>query len=116
MRLVIKRDPRKGRGVYAGEKIRKGQTIEICQLIILNTNEISESLDGYVFSYSRSKVAVALGNGSLYNHSDDANAECYFDKERNILIFDALRTIQKGEEITINYGYSEEEKEQFNIS
>jgi SET domain-containing protein len=47
-------------------------------------------------------VAVALGYGSLYNHSYTPNAR-YDDESPQIKIFTAIREIAAGEEITINY-------------
>jgi SET domain-containing protein len=115
MKLEIKRDPRKGRGVYAVGRIPAGRIIERCQYILLKASEISESLDGYVFAYTRGRIAVALGYGSLYNHDDHPNAQCYFDDETKELVFEALRAIGPGEEITISYGYTEAEKKRFGI-
>ena len=48
-------------------------------------------------------VAVALGHGSLYNHSDEANARYVKDAGNNLIIFTAQRDIAAGEEITVAY-------------
>lgn len=48
-------------------------------------------------------TGIALGYGSLYNHAENCNASYYYDKERDLMIFEALRKIEKHEEITINY-------------
>ena len=48
------------------------------------------------------RVAVALGYGSLYNHSYTPNAH-YVDVDQCRKRFVALRDIEAGEEITINY-------------
>jgi SET domain-containing protein len=45
---------------------------------------------------------VALGYGSLYNHSYSPNAR-YLDVGRMTKAFISLRDIAPGEEITINY-------------
>ncbi|MFM8476053.1 MAG: SET domain-containing protein-lysine N-methyltransferase [Planctomycetaceae bacterium] len=55
----------------------------------------------------RRRTAIALGFGSLYNHSYSPNAR-YDDVGRQIKEYKALRDIQKGEEITINYNGSED--------
>ena len=47
-------------------------------------------------------MAVALGYGSLYNHSYQPNAR-YDDVGRLTKVFSALRDIEPGEEITVNY-------------
>ena len=50
----------------------------------------------------RSTLALALGYGSLYNHSYQPNAR-YDDQPAGAMTFTALRDIRAGEEITINY-------------
>ena len=47
-------------------------------------------------------MALALGYGSLYNHSYKPNAR-YDDVGPQTKEFTALRDIQPGEEITVNY-------------
>lgn len=48
-------------------------------------------------------MVVALGFGSIYNHTDNPNA-MYKEHEKELTIdFIALRDIQKDEEITVNY-------------
>jgi uncharacterized protein len=114
-RTKILYDSKKGRGVFADENISKGEVIEICHLIVLNFSEVGNFLEGYVFEYSAKKAALALGNGSLYNHSDKANAKCFMDTQKNILFCEAKKSIKKDEEITINYGYSKSDREKFHI-
>ncbi len=48
-------------------------------------------------------TGIALGYGSLYNHSDNWNTTYYFDKEKELMIFEAIQPIAKNQEITINY-------------
>lgn len=114
-KTTIKVHAIKGRGVFAEEAIRNGETIEICQIILVNRKEIGDTLEGYVFDFDARRVAVALGNGSLYNHSDHFNAQALMDDEEKLLYFEALRPIKKGEEITINYGYSKADRKKFNL-
>jgi SET domain-containing protein len=78
-------------------------------------DEVSETLEGYVYQYSNAKAAVALGNGSLLNHSDEANSEFYFDYRNKMLMIEAKRDILPGEEVTINYRYTPQDRERFNI-
>ncbi len=44
-----------------------------------------------------------MGYGSLYNHSYTPNAVYQVNDQEMIIQFNALRNIQVGEEITINY-------------
>lgn len=108
----IKIDAIKGRGVFAGEVIKKGEIIEVCELLFLSQDE--DTLEGYVFKYDDRTNVIALGNGCLYNHGRP-NAQCYYDEENKKLIFEALKKISEGDEILINYGYSKEMKERFKI-
>jgi hypothetical protein len=56
----------------------------------------------YCFTWGRGTVALALGYGSLYNHSYRPNAR-YDDVGPQTKEFTALQDIQPGEEITVNY-------------
>ena len=47
--------------------------------------------------------ALVLGYGSLFNHSDDPNAEFSLDIESENMHFSALKDISTGTEITTNY-------------
>ena len=113
---VILRDPKKGRGVYAQIEIPKDSVIEICQLLFVDLKNVPHELEGYVYEYKKNVAAVALGNGSLYNHSNKANASFSFDRKKQLLIITAKRKIHVGEEITINYRYSLAMKRKFGIS
>jgi SET domain-containing protein len=73
-KIEIKESPNKGLGVFAKEKIFKGEIIETTPLIKLNVPYNSDVLDDYRFNYpknSTQKFVVVLGYGSIYNHSKD---------------------------------------------
>jgi SET domain-containing protein len=57
----------------------------------------------YQWGEDRRVSALALGFGSLYNHSFDPNAVYEEDIEQRIITFTAREDIAEGEEITINY-------------
>ena len=59
-------------------------------------------LAGFCFVWRRDTVALPLGYGPLYNHSDQPNRE-QLDRIPQTKVFRALRDIQPGEELTINY-------------
>ena len=97
----------KGRGVFARRAFREGEVIERVPVIVIPLSEIKNSegwvgLAGYCFLWGEGKVALALGYGSLYNHSYKPNAR-YDDVGRLTKVFSALRAIDPGEEITVNY-------------
>ena len=56
----------------------------------------------YCFEWGKDTVALALGYGSIYNHSYAPNAR-YDDIAQRTKIYSAIQDIQPGEEITINY-------------
>lgn len=84
-------------------------------MLLIDYDEITEGLEGYVYGFSKRKAAIALGNGSLYNHSSQPNAAFYFNYSKKILYIEAIKDISKEEEITINYGYSKSDRERFQI-
>jgi SET domain-containing protein len=111
----IKIDPIKGRGVWAQENIKRGETIEVCHILVFDFDEVGPSLEGYVFNFDKVHVALALGNGSLYNHRNTPNAAAHMDHSERLLYFEARKLIKKGEEITIDYGYSRTDRKKFNL-
>lgn len=114
-KTIIQKDPEKGRGVYTQDLIPKGNVIEVCQLLIFPLKSVPVELEGYVYQYTNDKVALALGNGSLYNHTDKSNARFYFNFQKKLLYIEAKRLILPGEEITINYGYNKATRNRFGI-
>ncbi len=110
--IEVKRTPGKGRGVFARESISAGTVFERVPLLVIPARDILDGensglLAAYVFEYGKGKVALALGFGSLYNHSYSPNAR-YDDAGKQVKEFMALRDILPGEEITINYNGAED--------
>lgn len=108
--VYAKKIPGKGRGVFASKRISKGTIIERVPVVILPvqeiyTDKISTTLADYVFNWGDGEVVIALGYGSLYNHSYDPNA-AYAAKGRQSQVYSALRDIEADEEITVNYNGS----------
>jgi hypothetical protein len=99
----------KGRGVFAQKRFRAGELIERCPVILLNPAErdrIGSTILGmYCFCWGADteEMAIALGYGSIYNHSYEPNADFHRAVEKGAMDFVALRDIERGEEITINY-------------
>jgi len=91
------------RGVFAKRDIKPGETIEVCPLIVGKDNG-SQILEDYKFWMPRSKSAVALGYGSLYNHKDNPNASWKIRPRRKEMVVTADVPIPKNKEIFISYG------------
>lgn len=109
MSLIIKEVPGKGRGVFTDEDIKAGDLIEVCPMLVLPAKDRKFIDQTKIFNYyflwgdTHKQSALALGFGSLYNHSRSANAdyESYYEEEELHVI--CYRDIKAGEEVTINY-------------
>lgn len=105
------RIPNAGRGVFAKIDIKKGELIERCPVIKVtryDTSNLNESiLVTYFFYFGKNKdqLAVALGFGSIYNHSYTPNATYKIKIREEMIDFVAIKDINKGSEITVNYNY-----------
>lgn len=114
--LFIARTADKGRGVFTNSNIKKGQIIELCPMIVFSSKDRLQINDTFLYEYyfewgeSTRKGALALGYGSIYNHSYQPNARYEPDFELNILEFVAIRDILAGEEITVNYNMDPEDQ------
>ena len=101
--LAIRRSPH-GRGVFATRRFRKGQLVEVCATVEVAESDVVGRLDDYVYdSVKAGDSLIVLGYGMLYNHSADPNVE-YDQEEPSRIEYRALRTIEPGEELTIDYG------------
>ena len=103
-----------GRGVYAARNFRKGEKIETSPVVVVKDSDIREKdrLAHYAFEWGRNCSAIALGLGSLFNHSEEPNAYWEISKADNTLRFYAQRSIKSGEEICTHYGYDPTERPQ----
>lgn len=113
--VEVRRVRGKGRGVFARRWIAAGEVIERAPVVVLPESVLWHDggptpLACYAFLWGAGTVALALGYGSLYNHSYRPNAR-YDDVAPRTKIFTALRTIAAGEEITINYNGDPEDRE-----
>ncbi len=105
-----------GRGVFAGKSFKEDELIEECPMIVMQPGSIQyldkTELENYYFEWTDEydRPAIALGYGSLYNHSYTPNA--YFDQDfkKNVVRIYAFRDIPVDEEITFNYNGDPEDK------
>ncbi|MSR13067.1 MAG: SET domain-containing protein-lysine N-methyltransferase [Gammaproteobacteria bacterium] len=99
----------KGRGVFAGRQFEAEELIERVPVIVFPAAECAvlekTLVDAYDFTWEteETQTALALGYGSLYNHSFEPNARYVRLFESEEIEFTALRRIEKDEEILINY-------------
>jgi hypothetical protein len=101
--------------VFAGRDFREGELIESAPVIVIPAAQwpLLEHtvLHDYMYAYGPTldDMAIALGFGSLYNHSYEPNARYVRRTGEGLLEFIAIRPIRRGEEITINYNGSPDE-------
>jgi len=106
--------PKAGRGVFAASPIKKGELIERCPVLVVKGGDVPRLkptiLKSYYFIWHKpkkiaTKVGICLGFGSIYNHSYEPNATYKKNLKEETIDFVAIRPIQRGEEITVNYNY-----------
>lgn len=97
------------RGVYAARNIKKDELIEKCPIIEVPRHDLAslnESILATYFFYfgeKKEQLLIALGFGSIYNHSYEPNAKYKVKQKEQTVDFIALRDIKKDEEIAFNY-------------
>ena len=122
MKIEVRPSELHGRGVFATEDIRHGETVEIVPMLEIGKLYKGNILQDYVFGHwiwetndkfdqggqwikSKNTTMLALGFGSIYNHSDNPNIN--YDAglaPKGSWEFRANRAIKKDEELFINYG------------
>ena len=112
--LKIRVDPLKGRGVYARTAIPSNTLVEVSPALVVPASEYAaHSLSGtifesYLFTWSKPSgdLALALGIGSLFNHSDSLPNVSYTLDKRNVSIrYTTTKDVPQGEELCIFYGH-----------
>jgi SET domain-containing protein len=97
-----------GFGLFAGEDIKKGK--KIIQYIgrIISNEEADRNPNRYIFEIDRKR---SIDGSPRYNTARYANHSCKpnaitasYEGSRHKIYIEARRTINKGEEITIDYG------------
>lgn len=107
--LFLVTHPEKGRCVHTAEEINKNDLIEVCPVISFSKNDLKKihktALHDYYFLWGKNlkKGAIALGYGSIYNHSSKPNAAFEIDIHNGEVRFYALKKIKSGDEICISY-------------
>ncbi|MBK6992729.1 MAG: SET domain-containing protein-lysine N-methyltransferase [Chitinophagaceae bacterium] len=107
--LYLSASPIHGLGVFSKFSIPKSTLIETAPFIAGSAADyamLSQTiLHDYYFMVADKKAPVAIGLGfsSWYNHCCPANAVYSIHKKKMIIEIKAVRNIEAGEEITINY-------------
>lgn len=108
-KLCVRPSHKRGRGVFACLQFGKYEVIECAPVIVIPEAQrwffTNTALRHYYFNWGVDfkDAAIALGYGSLYNHSVYPNAGFAMQLADESLQFYALAIIRVGDEITINY-------------
>ena len=98
-----------GWGVFANKEIKKDEVIEESPIYFPNITDKDECMKNYRFYWPKGtydSVVLSWGWGNLYNHSYTPNAEWISNIQNQTFEFVAIKDIQVGEEILVNYGES----------
>ncbi len=107
--LYVELTEKKGKGVYTADAIPEGVVIELSPVIVMKKEDrihLDQTLlHDYIFEWGaeKDKCCMALGFIPIYNHSYKSNCEYFMDFEEETIFVKTVRTIEKGEELTINY-------------
>lgn len=99
----------KGRGLFATASIPPGTLLHVAPCILVVEDEYNQHmrhtiLEHYLFNCGKDKL-LALGHGSLFNHSRRPNVDYRVDGEQQCIRYiSGHRIIEPGEELCIFYG------------
>lgn len=100
---------KKGKAVFTDDDIPSDVIIELSPVIVMKKEDRihldKTLLHDYIFEWGeqKDKCCMALGFVPIYNHSYFSNCEYFMDFEEETIFVKTVRSIQKGEELTINY-------------
>lgn len=105
--MLVRQTEHNGRGVFSERRYVAGNLIEEAPYIEIPAKECRHIartiLQYYWYALGKNGAAIGLGNTSLYNHSNDPNAS--YELSDGLIRIYAVKTILRGDEITIHYGY-----------
>jgi SET domain-containing protein len=110
-KIYLDKSPIHGWGVFAKEDIMEGEVFEECPILPLpmKYGEVRSVFIDYRFNWPQGtneweEQVIALGYGSFYNHSENANAHWTSNYNERTFKFISNRKINKGDEIFVWYG------------
>ena len=107
--LTIADTPNMGRGVFTSESIAKGTVVEVSPVIVMGQADRllldQTPLHDYIFEWGddRTLCCMAMGYVPVYNHATPSNCEYEMDYDEDTITVTAVRDIEAGEELFINY-------------
>jgi SET domain-containing protein len=100
-----------GRGLYAMRAIKPNTIVMSCEILALNEHATKvirmTDVNDYLFTFDdeRDLDCIVLGDGELFNHSDDSNVsyELVNINGRFMMVFRSTKAIDEDEQLFINY-------------
>ena len=111
--LFIVQMEKKGRGVFTAKSLSAGDLIEICPVVIIPPEQVQlihkTILHDYYFLWPvpAGSACLALGYGSIYNHSSNPNARVILELSSDEMSIETVKDIEAGSEILIDYDDSD---------
>ena len=99
----------RGRGLFATKNLSVGVLIHEAPCLLISRDSYDDHarftvMEHYLFNCADGDKLLALGYGSLFNHSDSPNVDYRLDKASLTIRYFAARSIAAGEEMCIYYG------------
>lgn len=103
----------KGRGAFARKSIKKGTLVDVAHVVLIPNKDYRKIKRTYLYNYCyiwedpkykpAFKNAITLSVSQFINHSYTPNLKYLYDYDNRAIEFSAIKDIQKGEELTVNY-------------
>tara|TARA_R100000995_G_C3419254_1_gene93105 strand:+ start:79 stop:456 length:378 start_codon:yes stop_codon:yes gene_type:complete len=104
--IYVKKSNTHGWGVFTSLEINKGDIVEECVIPYQKIPAFSPLLKNYRFIFENKYYFIALGFGSIYNHSKSKpNIKWEVNEKERIITFKAIKKININEELLFNYNY-----------
>lgn len=108
--VIVKNTKKYGRRLYATRNFKKGEIVEVSPVVVIDSDDAntiwSTLLSLYTFEWGKESSALALGYGSLFNHSKTFNVSYMNSFKTKEIFFVTTKNIRSGQQLFIDYGYS----------
>lgn len=116
--------PEFGRGVYANKPLFKGDTVMVCELLVLSSHDTQvinklTDLKHYTFKFTDENDCLVLGDGEIFNHAPTSSnigysiidvvvanvayhLEDFFGRKR--MVFVVTKDVSEQGQLFIDYG------------
>lgn len=116
---IVKKSPKRGKGIFAKEKIPKDEVVNVSGGIVVNEKEyykLKEQIGEFLFHYT-TKIEEGLyllcaisekelENDDYFNHSCNPNCGV-----RGQIVLVTMREIEPGEELTYDYAMTDDDED-----